>query len=173
MAYMEDIGAYIKAVTGFVNASQVGSGSTEILDAKTGVQLDLRTLKKFHSATIVATAYIFYNTSGVVFTGKADLQDRASTTGVGSTWANFGTTGQTFTLTNATTTTGATGWVTGQMNIGKSLRMARRYIRVKMEGTSTKGWFATTATGNLLNISSVLILGGAQSKPATSTSASE
>jgi hypothetical protein len=170
---MEDIGAYIKAVTGAVPATQIDSGSTASADAISGQQLDLRTLKKFHSATIVATAYCFFNTSGIIFKGKADLQDRSATTGAGSTWANFGTTGQSFTVTNATTTTAATLYVTGQMNVGKSLRTARRYIRVKMEGYSTKGWFNSTATGHLVNVASVIILGGAQSKPATSTSVSE
>jgi hypothetical protein len=117
--------------------------------------------------------YLFFNTSGIIFKADVYLQDRSATSGAGSTWANFGTTGQSFTVTNATTTTAATHRGVAEFDFGKSIRTARRYIRINLDGNSTKGWFNSTATGHIANLGAVVIFGGAQSKPATSTSVSE
>lgn len=170
MARMEDVAAYIKCVVGSMLSADIDSGSTASQDALNGADIDLLDYKKFHSLKVAVPYYLFFNTSGIIFKSNILLQDRSATTGAGSTWANFGTTGQTFTVTNTTTTTAYTVRGVAEFDFGRSIRTARRHIRVHLEGNSTKGWFNSTATGHIVNIGSVVILGGAQYMPATSTS---
>jgi len=174
MARMEDIGSYIKILPGAVQKATLLSSDTGNLDAINGVDQDLLDYKKFHSLKVGIAAYIYFDTSGTTFMGNCNLQDRASTSGAGSTWANFGTTGQTFSVVNATTSTKSSGFYSWELTFGKSIRTIRRHIRVHTEGNDTKGWFGgVTASGHIFHFASVIILGGAQSAPATSTSVSE
>lgn len=170
MARMEDIAAYIKCTVGSMFATAIDSGDTGTKDALNGANIDLLDNKKFHSLKVAVPYYLFFNTSGIIFKSNILLQDRSATTGAGSTWANFGTTGQSFTVTNGTSTAGTFRGV-AEFDFGSSIRAIRRHMRTVLDGDSTKGWFNSTATGHISNLGSVVIFGGAQSLPATSTSA--
>jgi hypothetical protein len=119
----------------------------------------------------VAIAAAYELITGRTFTFKVDLQHRSATTGAGSTWANFGTTGRTFSVTNSTTASGAATQVVAQQCFeGEGVfRKAKRFIRFRI-APSVANYVSTTATevGTEFRFKGgVFIFGGADALPAS------
>ena len=140
--------------------SAMNSGDTGNGTERNGDQFDLqgvtgRRYRKVH----VALPYDYSLASGITQTVASNLQHRETTSGTGSTWADFGTAPSNHTLTNSATNA-ATGQ--GKMLYEQDLTSAGRYLRVQW----TPSW-STTATGSLANFNPVLILSDANQLPAT------
>ena len=95
-------------------------------------------------------------------TVNAKIQDRLTTAGAGSTWANFGTTG--ITKVMSATTAAGQAVQTASLNVHRSLEGARRFIRAVVTRV-----FSTTATGQTLEVFGSFLFHDAEAAPATST----
>ena len=167
-----DVGAYVHvapAVAG--QATAIASGATGNQTAVTGIQIDQNSLpRKFNAAKAVVEVQ-YSLTTGRTLAFSVDFQHRSATSGAGSTWANFGTTGNTLTVNNATTST-STGDVVHQATFeGEGVyRTAKRYVRVNINPTSAGGDFidsTATANGTFRLKGGVIVFGGADEMPAS------
>ena len=93
MSFHADVAGYVHVEPAVAPVSQFNSGDTANQTNIAGIQVDTQGLTaKYHSAKLGVTV-LYSLTSGRSIVMKADFQERSATSGAGSTWANFGTTG--------------------------------------------------------------------------------
>ncbi len=85
-------------------------------------------------------------------TFASNLQDRQTTSGTGSTWADFGTAPSNHTSAQAGSS-GATGTILATFKYEQDLTLVRRYLRVQVTPV-----FSATTTGGALNYSNAVVL---------------
>ncbi len=85
-------------------------------------------------------------------TFASNLQDRETTSGTGSTWADFGTAPSNHTSAQAGST-GSTGTILATFKYEQDLTLARRYLRVQVTPI-----FAATTTGVALSYGNAVVL---------------
>jgi hypothetical protein len=142
------------SVTRYAKVPQVGinSGDTDSGTEVAGVQIDLQdtTGQRFRRCKVSFPYSVTVDTTGTTVSFASNLQHRNTTSGTGSTWADFGTAPSAH-VTGGSTTTGAS---IGAMEYEQDLTLANRYIRVQVTPT-----FSATTTGlALLTYSGVVEL---------------
>lgn len=142
----QDVGAGVNVVSAGAIGAVVQSSATQ--SALTGVAVDLQGLARKYNSVKVAVPVEFSLSSGETFSAKVDLQHRSATAGAGSTWANFGTTGRTYTSDAGATGATTTGAVTIQVcKEGEGVfRTAKRYVRAVVTGGQSGLFIDATAT---------------------------
>lgn len=141
----QDVGAGVHVVDALETSTVIiVNGATGNQDSQTGFAVDLTSLpRKYNSVKVVVVGEQLLATARTL-AFKTDMQDRSATSGAGSTWANFGTTGRTFTLT----TSGTGRFLSQVAQEGEGVfRTARKFLRIVLAPTSAGGdWIDTTAT---------------------------
>lgn len=159
-----DIGAGVEVVDAVAeHGADVESAATGNQTTVTGVAVDLTGLARKYNSVKVAVVGNFDLSTGRILAFKVDLQNRSTTTGAGSTWANFGTTGTTLTQSNVGTTATATGIFLHQATFeGEGIfRTAKKFIRTVLTPTDAGGdWVDDTSTGNNFRVKSTIYIFG-------------
>lgn len=130
------------SVTVYAKAPQASldSGATDHATEVNGSQVDLQTVtgQRYRRVKVAFPYSVSVATTGTTVSFASNLQHRDTTTGTGSTWADFGTAP----AAHVTTTSTSTGAHEGVFEYEDNLTLANRYIRVQVTPT-----FSATTTG--------------------------
>ncbi len=116
------------------------SGATDHATEVNGVQVDLQanTGQRYRRVKVTFPYSVSVATTGTSVSFASNLQDRDTTSGTGSTYADFGTAPS----AHVTTTSTSTGAHEGVFEYYQELTLANRYLRVQVTPT-----FSATTTG--------------------------
>ena len=155
------IGEAIKPVNALKQLGEMDSGDTGAVTAQNGVAINRISGfgQRFESVDIAIAVWVAQD-SGRSLVVNSKLQNRETTSGAGSTWADFGATGEVKTFQNTSTVTGVE--LNGVHRYTRNLNGADKWIRIVV--TPVPG---ATTTGDQLTLAAVAILGGAEKLPTT------
>lgn len=155
------IGEVIKPVNALKQLGSIDSGDTGAETAQVGLAINRISGHgpRFESVDIAIAIWVEQD-SGRSMVINSKLQNRETTSGAGSTWADFGATGETLTLQNTSTETGVQ--LNEVLRYTRNLNGADKWIRVVV--TPVPG---ATATGDQLMLAALAILAGADKVPTT------
>jgi len=161
---MSEMGQWIAqhtALTTIVAAIDSGDTTGGVGATADGNPIDLRPTGRRYQSLKMLISYYASIATGFVVKIAANLQDRATTSGTGSTWADFGTAPTTHSLAT-------TGITYGEFPWNQDLRAAKRYLRVQACPsfvTATGG--GATDTGSVVQLWAVATLLDPNRRPAS------